>query len=114
MIDITLCLDNSGCLSAVDSSGHSGFAAKGHDIVCSAVSVLLRTVSRTLEIEPAVEVTGKIEKEGKLYLKLSLLDVSKRAWLQGVSAFTVMGLKDLASEYPSFCRIHLERDDSAI
>ncbi|MCD6398157.1 MAG: ribosomal-processing cysteine protease Prp [Spirochaetaceae bacterium] len=114
MIDITLCLDYSGCLSVVESSGHSGFAAKGHDIVCSAVSVLLRTVSRTLELEPAIEVTAKIEKEGKLYLELSLLDVSKKAWLQGVSAFTVMGLKDLASEYPSFCRIHLEKDDSVI
>jgi len=114
LIDITLCLDNSGCLSVVDSSGHSGFAAKGHDIVCSAVSVLLRTVSRTLELEAAIEVTGKIEKEGKLHLKVSLMDVSKRAWLQGVSAFTVTGLKDLASEYPSFCRIHLVEDGSVI
>ncbi len=114
MINITLCLDDSGCLSVVDASGHSGFAAKGHDIVCSAASVLLRTVSRTLEIEPSIKVTGKIEKEGRLYLELSLLDVSRRAWLQGVSAFTVMGLKDLALEYPSFCRIHLEKDDSCI
>ncbi len=114
MIDITLCLDNSGCLSSVNASGHSGSAVKGHDIVCSAASVLLRTVSRTLEVEPSIKVTGKIEEEGKLYLELSLLDVSGRSWLQGVSAFTVMGLKDLALEYPSFCRIHLIKDDSVI
>ena len=114
MIDITLFLDNSGCLSVVDSSGHSGFAAKGHDIVCSAVSVLLRTVSRTLELEPSIEVAGKVEKEGEFHLKLSLLDVSKRAWLQGVSAFTVMGLKDLASEYPSFCKVHIEKIEPVV
>ncbi|MCK5674595.1 MAG: ribosomal-processing cysteine protease Prp, partial [Spirochaetales bacterium] len=95
MINVTLWLDQSGSLLGVDASGHSGSAAKGNDIICSAASALLRTVSRILEIEPSVELVGSIEEQGELHLRLKLLEESKREWLGGVSSFTVLGLKDL-------------------
>ena len=34
---------------AIYASGHAGYAAQGQDIVCSAVSILLCTLSRRLE-----------------------------------------------------------------
>ncbi len=114
MIDVTLWLDKRGSLCGIDASGHSGFAAKGNDIICSAASVLLRTVSRTLEIEPSVELVGNIEDQGELHLRFELLEESKREWLGGVSSFIVLGLKDLEAEYPSFCRIQLVVKDPDI
>lgn len=107
MINVTLWLDKSGCLYGIDASGHSGSAAKGKDIICSAASSLLRTVSRLLEIEPSVELVGSIEEQGELHLRFNLLDKSKSDWLRGVSSFAVLGLKDLEAEYPSFFRIQL-------
>jgi len=107
LINVTLWLDKSGSLLGIDASGHSGSAAKGNDIICSAASALLRTVSRTLEIEPSVELIGSAENQGELHLRFKLLEESKREWLGGVSSFIVLGLKDLEAEYPSFCRIQL-------
>ena len=109
MIDITLRLNNIGCLLYIDAKGHSDSAVRGEDLICGAVSTLLRTVSRTLENEPDVKLDGKIEERGDLQLGITLLEESKENWLCGVSAFLVTGLKDLASEHPHFCRIQLER-----
>ncbi len=114
MINVTLWLDNSGCLYGIDASGHSGSAARGADIICSAASVLLRTVSRILEIEPSVELVGSTEEQGELHLRLKLLEESKREWLGGVSSFALLGLKDLEAEYPSFCRIQLVNKNPGI
>jgi uncharacterized protein YsxB (DUF464 family) len=114
LISITIWLDDIGCLKGIDASGHSGSAARGKDIICSAASTLLRTVSRVLETEPSVELLGSVEKQGELHLRMSLLDESKRAWLSGVSSFAVLGLRDLADENPSFCRILLESGDPVI
>lgn len=114
MINVTLWLDTSGSLSGIDASGHTGSAAKGKDIICSAASVLLRTVSRTLEIEPSVELVGSVEEQGELHLRLKLLEESKREWLGGISSFIILGLKDLEAEYPSSCRIKLVVKDPDI
>lgn len=112
MIDVTLLMDTSGCLIGIDASGHSGSAEAGKDIVCAAASSLLRTVSRTLEMEPSVRIEGIPEEEGKLHLRISLMKGCRRDWLCGVSAFTVVGLKDLASEYPDYCRVSLIKINS--
>jgi uncharacterized protein YsxB (DUF464 family) len=114
LINVTLWLDKSGCLYGIDASGHSGSAAKGKDIICSAVSTLLRTVSRLLEIEPSVELVGSVEDPGELHLSFNLLEESKSEWLWGVSSFALLGLKDLEAEHPSFCRIHLVNSDPDI
>ena len=114
MIDVTLWLDKSGSLYGIDASGHSGSADKGKDLICGAASALLRTVSRVLEIEPSVELVGSVEEQGELHLRLKLLEESKREWLGGVSSFTVLGLKDLEAEFPTFCRIQLVNKDPDI
>ena len=112
MIDVTLWLDLSGCLFRIDASGHSGSAEAGKDIICAAASTLLRTVSRTLEMEPSISIEGSAEEKGELHFSISLLEGYEKDWLRGVSAFTVVGLKDLALEYPDYCRISLRRTDS--
>ena len=112
MIDVTLWLDKNGCLYGIDASGHSGSAGAGEDIICAAAFTLLRTVSRTLEMEPSIKLEGNVEEKGELHLRLILSDKSENDWLRGVSSFTVTGLKDLESEYPDYCRIRCERADS--
>ena len=112
MIDVTLWLDKNGCLYGIDASGHSGSAGAGEDIICAAASTLLRTVSRTLEMEPSIKLEGGVEERGELHLRLILSDESERDWLRGVSSFAVTGFRDLASEYPDYCRIRYERADS--
>lgn len=112
MIDVTLWLDSGGCLTGIDASGHAGSAEAGQDIICAAASSLLRTVSRTLEMEPSVRIEGNAEEKGELHLRISLLEGYKKDWLCGVSTFTVVGLKDLASEYPDYCRVSFRKTDS--
>ena len=112
MIDITLWLDNGGCLCGIDASGHSGSAEAGKDIICAAASAILRTAARTLEVEHSVSLEGNAEERGELHLRVFLLDRSYIDWLKGVSAFTVIGLKDLASAYPDYCRVRFEITDS--
>lgn len=112
MIDITLHLDTEGCLSGIDATGHSGSAEAGKDIICAAASALLGTVSRTLEMEPLIGLVGSSEEKGELHLTISLKDLSVRDWLKGVSAFTVVGLRDLAESYPDYCRIGFVKTDS--
>ncbi len=112
MIDITLHLDSEGCLTGIDASGHSGSAEAGRDIICAAASSLLGTVSRTLDMEPHIRLEGLSEERGELHLRIARKDTRVCDWLKGVSAFTVVGLKDLAERYPDYCRIGIVNTES--
>jgi uncharacterized protein len=111
LISVTVWLDSRGRLEGLDASGHSGSAQAGEDLVCAAASALLRTLSRILEMEPSVELKGKAEEKGDIRLRI-LSDQSPPGWLEGVTDFISIGLKDLEEENPGYFRIRFEGPDS--
>ena len=49
MIEVLLVCGKDGAFKSCNASGHAGFAAKGKDIVCAAVTELLRTAVQVLQ-----------------------------------------------------------------
>ncbi|MCL2127433.1 MAG: ribosomal-processing cysteine protease Prp, partial [Treponema sp.] len=56
MIEIEAVLDENGVLKTCKATGHAGAGRKGADIVCAAVSVLMRTAVRALSGKKGVTV----------------------------------------------------------
>ncbi|NMB08683.1 MAG: ribosomal-processing cysteine protease Prp [Tissierellia bacterium] len=72
MTKVEIYKDNKGNIIRYKISGHAGFAEKGEDVVCAAVSALSQTALVSL-----VEVIGISEKELEFYIdeKKGILDV---------------------------------------
>jgi len=54
VIQVRIIRSENGMLRSCEAEGHAGFAPKGLDIVCAAVSSILRTVLALLEKTPTV------------------------------------------------------------
>ncbi|NDO46528.1 ribosomal-processing cysteine protease Prp [Clostridium sp. MD294] len=91
-------------------SGHAGFAQKGEDIVCAAVSILaINTVNAIEQLTTTHFHCNANEQKGG-YLKIILSDAEK-----GINHDTelllkamVMGLEDLSKEYKKYIRLNYE------
>ncbi len=93
--------DMSGRWTACKMTGHAGQAEWGHDIVCSAVSVLGVTCVNSLET--LCGVIAKIEDNREGILSFSLpenLNKNQEAQAQLLMGSLHVGLQDVAQEYP--------------
>jgi uncharacterized protein YsxB (DUF464 family) len=101
MIRVELRAAADGALRSCTAAGHAGFAPAGTDIVCAAVSMLLRTVASALRKTPGVTVAVTAPEKGDF-----AFGVEKAATPEGGMAvrfaYTVLvtGLRDLEGEYP--------------
>lgn len=100
MVKIAVKLYKSGCLEKFAAQGHSGLSTPGQDVLCSGVSVLLRTVGKLVTLEKTVISSGRSGDSGEMYLEISSIPVGKELWLKGITDFFVRALRDLAEEYP--------------
>lgn len=108
MIRARLSLDAAGCIAAFTASGHAGCAARGNDLVCAAFSTLARTAYRSLEQLPGIEIRGRAEKPGSLdFVVTSPAEDGSRA--RGVADFFVVGLTDVARDFPDAVVVEIER-----
>lgn len=107
MIEIDAVLDNDGVLRACKACGHAGAGKAGTDIVCSAVSVLMRTALGTLSNRKGIEVRGDAPNPGLLWLEADYDDEGKD-FLFAVGVFLVEGLSSVAREYPQNCRLTIK------
>jgi len=90
--------------------GHSHFAPKGKDIVCSAVSsIVLANVNGCIEILKAEH--SLEQKEG--YLEFEVLnnneEVTKGCSLLLQTAY--LALKELESQYPKYVKVEVKEDE---
>lgn len=108
MIHIGLLRDDIGCLAHLRSEGHAA-GAPGANIVCAAVSALLRSVARVLESRGSIVVSGEAPTEGVLEITIERYDAGDSGYLLGVTDVLVRGLEDLAREAPG--QVRLERND---
>ena len=88
-------------------SGHAGYAAKGHDIVCAAASVLITTCVNALEsvagIRPLVEQSADTAR-----IRVSLpqsLALDREHDARIVLRTVLRGYEDIAAAYPDHLRI---------
>ncbi len=105
MIKISIGIGEKGPLS-VEARGHSGYAKKGEDVVCAAVSTLMHALLLGLkEVVEAKDVVFDIQDDVPLFFlswnKGTLEDPKAKAVIE-----TVLGsLRSIAHSYPGYVQI---------
>ena len=111
MIIVQVAVDSDGCLKYLSAAGHSGLSVKGKDVLCSAVTVLLRTAARVLSDEIKESVFVRAEDPGRMEIKIFSCPDSEKGWLKGLSDMILYGLMDLREEYPGNIDLVLLKED---
>ena len=103
-------LDEAGLLRSCRVEGHAGKGPAGGDVVCAAVSVLVRTALRVLSQAEGITVRGGAPQRGSSWLETDYSG-EKSEFLFGVTTFLSEGLVSVARDYPDHCdvRIRTER-----
>ena len=109
MIEIEAVLDDSGALRACKACGHSGAGKAGTDIVCAAVSVLMRTACRVLSERDGITVRGEAPQPGEMWLEADY-EAEGRDFLSAVGIFLTEGLRSVAQEFPENCKLSIRRN----
>ncbi len=110
MIKIIIEREDDDRIKSISSTGHSGYAESGSDIVCASVSVLLQNAQKTFEDILNIN-TFYVVNENKPSLSITLPKLSgedlKMADL--IMKSTVNGLYDLADTFPKYINIKEKR-----
>lgn len=97
MTTITLLSDASGIVRGIDACGHSGYANRGRDIVCSAISVLTINLANSVsEFTDDDFVCEIVEESGDFSFRIRG-EISDASILLVKSC--VLGLQAIAKEY---------------
>lgn len=105
MTAVTLVCDKNGAFRSCEATGHAGFAARGSDIVCAAVTILLRTAMDVLLGTDGVSVRADAGERGALSFAVERAAASKTERLVCTADFLERGLRSLQAEYPQFVRL---------
>ena len=97
MIHVLLELDEKGELLSVEASGHANSGRKGHDIVCAAVTILLRT---TVQALGSVQADVSAEQRGSLSFRVLHYAGLQSEKLRYAAEFLWLGITSLQEEYP--------------
>ena len=108
MIRVRLVSDTGMCLVHLTVTGHAAIEDGGTvSVACAAVSAIVRTAARLIEMRPGVDSDGSAEKAGRLEIAIRGYPPAQREWLRGVSDFLIVGLKDVERDYPEECEVVL-------
>jgi uncharacterized protein YsxB (DUF464 family) len=114
VIQIEFAVDGQ-CLSC-NITGHANAARAGSDIVCAAVSVLVRTAELTLRGKEGLDLQVRAAKRGDFFLEASIANESvhtngsaeNRIFLKAVGEYLQNGLSSVAAEFPNNCSIRIK------
>jgi uncharacterized protein YsxB (DUF464 family) len=109
VIKISIGLDKWDCIKECSAEGHSLLAKPGTDILCAAVTALLRTAYRLLYSKELIMKDGKTPVYGNLAFTIDDYPIEERSGLKGITDFLILGLNDLASEYPERLEIIIKK-----
>jgi len=110
MIKIEAVLETDGTLRACKAEGHAGAGKTGTDIVCAAVSVLMRTALSVLSGRKGITVRGGAPERGQLWLEVDY-EAEGRDFLFTAGVFLIEGLKSIAQEFPKNCSMSILTED---
>ncbi len=112
MIRAVFYRDGQGAITRFEISGHAGFAERGEDIVCAAVSALSQAailgLEEVLDLVPEVE----LDEEGRLVCQLPAevpADVARAA--QAILETARVGIQAIAGEYDDYVRVEERRSE---
>ena len=102
MTNIHLVCRQNGVLKSCRAEGHSGYGKKGTDIVCAAISILMRTAIQTLEELEGVCVESSSPARGIVDFCVTQTEFSDKldAELKFAGQFLEKGFISLAEEFP--------------
>jgi uncharacterized protein YsxB (DUF464 family) len=109
-ISAVITLDRSSLLRSLSITGHADVGPPGHDIVCAAVTVLVRTAATVLSTKPYITAAVSAPARGELYLDIACKREGE-PYLSAVQDFLLEGLQSVAEEYPACLRLVYERAD---
>ncbi len=111
MLAVSLTLDAGGSFRSVEASGHANAGARGEDIVCSAVTALLRTTLTVLSGEmPGME--AESSGRGSLSFRAPVTEDAAAPLLRYAGLFLSEGLSAIAREYPEAVGLKIVRADA--
>jgi hypothetical protein len=105
VIRVNLVLDGSGALVSASAQGHALHGSAGTDIVCAAVSVLMRTAPAVLE-ESGVPLRVETAGRGTLSMTVVACRQADYPLLRYTAHFLQRGIGALAREYPDSVGVH--------
>jgi len=108
VIEIEAVLDGDGTLRVCNASGHAGAGLTGSDIVCAAVSVLMRSAVRALSGREGITIRCDAPEPGFLFLEADYAEKG-REFLFAAGVFLLEGLASVAEEYPEHCSLSIRR-----
>lgn len=101
MVSVRIKRSKTGVLLGCCAEGHAGYAGQGSDIVCSAVSVLIRTTMQVVSGLPGVNLESNIARRGFVEFKvLSDFSSDVEEKLKFAGDFLQAGLESVAREFP--------------
>jgi len=106
VIEIEAVIEDDGTLRACKAAGHAGAGKAGNDIVCAAVSVLMRTALSVLSDRKGITLRGGAPDKGQLWLEAGY-DAEGKGFLFAAGVFLIEGLRSVAQEYPKNCRLNI-------
>jgi len=106
LIEIEAVLEQDGTLRSCKASGHAGLGKAGTDIVCAAVSVLMRTTLTALSGRKGITVRGGAPEKGQMWLEADY-EAEGREFLFAAGVFLIEGLRSVAQEYPKNCKLNI-------
>jgi len=108
LVKIEAVLDKDGILRSCKASGHAGAGKTGSDIVCAAVSVLMRTAVRCLSGRKGITIRCEAPEPGFLNLETDYTADGKE-FLYAAGVFLTDGLSSVAEEFPQNCMLTIRR-----
>lgn len=107
MISVELCRSESGEFVSCRAHGHAEFDMSGKDIVCSAVTVLLRTAAQVLAETEAVDLSIQAGERGLLAFAAAAAEQTAllHARLVCVADFLEKGLGALSADFPKNVKV---------
>lgn len=102
MLEVTFYRDSRKRLSSVFALGHAGFADRGEDIVCAAVSAILQAARLGLEAHARVDL-DVTQREGELRMRWPE-SARDDAALVAIVTTAELSTEQIARQYPDHIR----------
>ena len=110
MIKIIIEREDDDRIKSISSTGHSGYANEGSDIVCASVSVLLQNAQKTFDEILDIDTFFVLDKnKPSLSITLPKLEGEKLKMADLIMKSTVNGLYDLEDTFPKYINIKEKR-----
>ena len=106
MIKIDIIVDEIGILRSCSVTGHADAGKTGEDIVCAAVSVLVRTLAQLLSNQKGIIIRSSAPLPGQLWLEIEYTAEGKD-FLSPAGEYLITGLKSLVQDYPANCKLKI-------